>query len=282
MDDSIDDLLEVLSLSNKGETTFVGRGSGHEGYGLFGGHQLAQSIVSAYRSVSAERRLHSVHGFFLRGGDGNKNINYDVANIRDGRAFCQRRVTASQDDKQIFDLTASFHTPEKGPGVIAPTAPRGAEPPEGLPTFEECMQQVGPIFGEEWSEGPRPVEYRIENAPWAPNGPSEQGGINFWFRVRRQLPDEPEIHAAILAYMSDDCVADTLLIPYDRTWGTEGTMLVSLDHSMWFHAEARADEWIYVEQWPVAASGARGLAQARMWQGGQLVVSVAQEALTRF
>jgi len=82
--------------------------------------------------------------------------------------------------------------------------------------------------------------------------------------------------------MSDDCVADTLLVPYGRTWGTEGTMLVSLDHSMWFHSDARADDWIYVEQWPAAASGARGLAQARMWQNEQLVVSIAQEALTRF
>jgi len=282
VDDSIDDLIDLLSLSQEGEATYVGRGSGHEGYGLFGGHQLAQAIVSAYRSVDTERRLHSVHGFFLRGGDGKKSVSYDVEKIRDGRAFCQRRVAALQDAKQIFDLTASFHTPEPGPGVIAPTPPRDNEPPEGLPTFEECMQQVGPIFGEEWSEGPRPVEYRIESAPWAPNGPSEQGGINFWFRSRRRLADDPEIHAGILAYMSDDCVADTLLVPYGRTWGTEGTMLVSLDHSMWFHAQARADEWIYVEQWPVAAAGARGLAQARMWQNGQLVASVAQEALTRF
>ena len=282
MDDSTDDLLDLLSLSEQGEARFVGRGSGHAGFGLFGGHQLAQAIVSAYRSVDAQRRLHSVHGFFLRGGDGNQSISYDVESVRDGRAFCQRRVTGVQNDKQIFDLTASFQTPETGPGVIAPTPPRGAEPPDGLPTFEECMQEVGPIFGEEWSEGPRPVEYRIENAPWAPAGPSEQGGINFWFRARRSLTDEPAIHAAILAYMSDDCVADTLLVPYGRTWGSEGTMLVSLDHSMWFHSEARADEWIYVEQWPVAASGARGLAQARMWQNGELVASVAQEALTRF
>ena len=282
MGDSIDDLIDLLSLSQEGQATYVGRGSGHEGYGLFGGHQLAQAIVSAYRSVDSERRLHSVHGFFLRGGDGKKDVSYDVEKIRDGRAFCQRRVAALQDDKQIFDLTASFHTPEPGPGVIAPTPPRDNEPPAGLPTFEDCMQQVGPIFGEEWSEGSRPVEYRIENAPWAPNGPSEEGGINFWFRARRRLADDPEIHAGILAYMSDDCVADTLLVPYGRTWGTEGTMLVSLDHSMWFHAQARADEWIYVEQWPVAAAGARGLAQARMWQNGQLVASIAQEALTRF
>ena len=82
--------------------------------------------------------------------------------------------------------------------------------------------------------------------------------------------------------MSDDCVSDTLLVPFNRTWGTEGTMVVSLDHSMWFHRPARADEWIYVEQWPSTAYGSRGLAHARIWQDGQLVSSVAQEALLRF
>ena len=191
-------------------------------------------------------------------------------------------IKAIEKDKTIFDLTASFHTPEVGPGVISPSPPQHMEEPENLPTFEECMAEVGPIFGDEWSKGPRPVEYRIEHAPWSPTGPSETGGINFWFRARRALSDQPEIHAAILAYMSDDCVADTLLVPYGRSWGTEGTMLVSLDHAMWFHTEARADEWVYVEQWPVEASGARGLAESRMWQDDRLIASVAQEALTRF
>jgi len=282
VEDPINELLDLLALAEEESSSFVGPGSGHDEFGLFGGHQLAQAVVAAYRSVDSERRLHSIHAFFLRGGDGNQTITYEVENIRDGRTFCQRRVNGSQNNKQIFDLTASFHTPETGSGEISPAWPQDVQPPEGLPTFEECMEQVGPIFGEQWSEGPRPVEYRIEHAPWAPAGPSEQGGINFWFRARQPLPDDPQTHAAILAYMSDDCVADTLLVPYGRTWGTEGTMLVSLDHSMWFHTDARADDWIYVEQWPVSASGARGLAQARMWQNEQLVASIAQEALTRF
>ena len=282
VNDPISELLDVLDLEERDDKGFVGLGSGHGGYGLYGGHQIAQSIVAAYRSVGPERRLHSVHALFLRGGDGIQKIDYDVETIRDGRTFCQRRVTGSQNAKSIFDLTASFHTPEEGPGVISPPPPQYLEKPENLPTFEECMMEVGPIFGEEWSHGPRPVEYRIEHAPWSPTGPSETGGINFWFRARRPLSDEPEVHAGILAYMSDDCIADTLLVPHGRTWGTEGTMLVSLDHAMWFHAEARADEWIYVQQWPVEASGARGLAEARMWQNDRLVASVAQEALTRF
>tara|TARA_Y100000994_G_scaffold45410_2_gene35649 strand:- start:1013 stop:1861 length:849 start_codon:yes stop_codon:yes gene_type:complete len=282
VEDPIDDLLDVLDLTELGPSSFNGQSSGHGDYGLFGGHQLAQAIIGACKSVADERLLHSIHAFFLRGGDGHADIRYDVQSVREGRAFCQRRVTGIQQEKQIIDLTASFHLPEQGPTEIIPEAPRGNEPPSGLPTFEECIEEVGPIFGEEWSQGLRPVEYRIEHAPWSPSGPSPQGGINFWFRSRKDLPADPNIHSAILAYMSDDCLCDTLLVPYGRTWGSEGTMLVSLDHSMWFHAEAKADRWIYVEQWPVTSAGARGLAQGRMWQDGKLVASMSQEALVRF
>tara|TARA_Y100001934_G_C11952407_1_gene585529 strand:- start:277 stop:564 length:288 start_codon:yes stop_codon:yes gene_type:complete len=92
VDDPIDDLLSVLSLTEGNNSTFTGLGSGHDEFGLFGGHQLAQAVIAAYRSVDAERRLHSLHAFFLRGGDGKQTITYEVENIRDGRAFCQRRV----------------------------------------------------------------------------------------------------------------------------------------------------------------------------------------------
>ncbi len=112
MDNPIDDLLAVLSLDEHSNSTFTGPGSGHGEFGLFGGHQLAQAVIAAYRSVDTERRLNSLHAFFLRGGDGNQSVTYEVENIRDGRAFCQRRVNVIQNVKQIFDLSASFHTPE--------------------------------------------------------------------------------------------------------------------------------------------------------------------------
>jgi acyl-CoA thioesterase len=95
VNDPISELLDVLDLKERDDKGFVGLGSGHSGYGLYGGHQIAQSIVAAYRSVGPERRLHSVHALFLRGGDGIQKIDYDVETIRDGRTFCQRRVTGS-------------------------------------------------------------------------------------------------------------------------------------------------------------------------------------------
>ncbi len=282
MSDPVDELLDILDLAPAGHDRFTGSGSGRVEFGLFGGHQLAQSVVAAQRSVEPGRLLHSVHAHFLRGGDGAAAVDYTVERVRDGRAFCTRRVTGEQSGKAIFQLTASFHVPEEGNGLISPSMPEGLAAPETLPSFADCIAEVGPIFGEEWSLHDRPVDYRIAHAPWAPTGPSPRGGIDYWFRVNRAVSDEPGLHEAVLAYMSDDCLADVVLVPYGKTWGSEGVMMVSLDHSMWFHQPARADEWIYVEQWPDIATGARGLAHSRMWQDGKLVASCAQEALVRF
>ena len=282
MSDPLDALISALSPSLVGPDLFDGPPSGHSEFGLYGGHQLGQAVAAARGTVEPERNLHSIHAHFLRGGDGTRPVRYEVGRVRDGRAFCTRRVTASQEDAQIFTMTASFHSPEEGNGLISPEPPEGLTPPEQLPSFAECIAEVGPIFGKEWSLSPRPTEYRIAHAPWAPTGPSPRGGIDYWFRTPRPVDGPVGLHEALMAYMSDDCLADVVLVPYGRTWGSEGTMMVSLDHAMWFHQSARVDEWIYVEQWPDVATGARGLAHSRMWQDGRLVASCAQEALVRF
>ena len=282
MSDALDDLLATLDLGDAGDDRFIGPASGHVEFGLYGGHQMGQSVAAARRTVEAERSLHSIHCHFLRGGDGSQPVEYVVERIRDGRAFCTRRVTGVQNGKDIFMVVASFHTPEEGNGLISPEMPSGLADPESLPSFADCIAEVGPIFGDEWSLSPRPTEYRIAHAPWAPTGPSERGGIDYWFKCPRPIGDGLGIHEAVLAYMSDDCLVDVVLVPYGKTWGSEGTTLVSLDHAMWFHQPARVDEWVYVEQWPDVATGARGLVHSRMWQDGRLVASCGQEGLARF
>ncbi|HCB33709.1 MAG TPA: acyl-CoA thioesterase II [Acidimicrobiaceae bacterium] len=281
--------------------TFTGAGAGHDEYGLYGGHTMGQAVVAAARTVGDERRLNSLHAYFLRGGDGTAPVDYAVETVRDGRAFATRRVRATQRPagdraggeaageaaageigRRIIELAASFHTPETGSAEMSVPAPAGLADPETLPTFHECIAEVGPIFGEHWSNDPRPVDYRLAHAPWAPSGPSERGGIDFWFRAPHRMPDDPVMHAAVLVYMSDDCIADNVTVPYGRTWGSPGTHVVSLDHAMWVHRPVRVDEWVYVEQWPLVATGARGTSEARFWQDGRLVATALQEALARF
>lgn len=280
---ALEELLELLDLEQRDTTAdvFTGKGSGYDDFGLYGGHMLGQATAAAHRTIEPGRLLNSVHAFFLRGGDGMATVDYEVEHVRDGRSFCTRRVQAHQHERLIFDLTASFHVPEDGRADIACDVPTDLAPPESLPTYQECIAEVGPIFGERWSYLTRPVEYRIAHAPWAPTGPSPRGGIDFWFRAPRPLPDDPAIHASVMAYMSDDCISDNVLVPFGITWSADGTQVVSLDHAMWFHEPARADEWIYVEQRPLVAGGNRGTAEARFWQDGRLVATAVQEALAR-
>ena len=305
---ALQDLLDVRPVegtasSSVASTTFRGDSAGLEGMALFGGHLLGQAVASACKAVEQQEqqevaqqagqepgkqsRLHSLHSYFLLPGDGLLPVNYEVSEIRSGRSFCSRRVLARQgegaDAKQIFDMTASFHKPEQGRyEPMSVPAPTGLADPTSLPTFQDCIDELGPIFGEHWSHYPRPVEYRVARAPWLPVGASPQQGIDFWFRVQHQLPDDPTTHTALLAYMSDDCLSDNVGVPYGITAGTEDIMMVSLDHSMWFHQPVRADEWVFVQQWPLVAYGARGTAQAYFWQDGRLVATAVQEALTRF
>ena len=280
---ALDELLDLLDLQHNGDRadTFRGKGSGFDEFGLYGGHVLAQAVVAAQRTVDAGRLMNSVHAVFLRGGDGMADVEYTVDRVRDGRAFCSRRVQAHQFDRLIFELMATFHVPETGKVDIECPVPDDAPPPESLPTFQECIAEVGPIFGEQWSYMTRPVEFRLAHAPWAPTGPSPRGGIDYWFRAPRRLPDDPAIHEAVIAYMSDDCLADNVIVPYGVTWLDSEVQVASLDHAMWFHAPARADEWIYCEQRPLMAGGNRGTAEARFWQDGRLVATAVQEALAR-
>ena len=280
---AMDELLGQLDLQHDDEVadSFRGKGSGFDEFGLYGGHVLAQAVVAAQRTVDEGRLMNSVHAVFLRGGDGMAEVDYTVDRVRDGRAFCSRRAQAHQFDRLIFELMATFHVPETGKVDIECPLPDDAPPPESLPTFQECIAEVGPIFGEQWSYMTRPVEYRLAHAPWAPTGPSPRGGIDYWFRTPRRLPDDPAIHEAVIAYMSDDCLADNVIVPYGVTWLDSEVQVVSLDHAMWFHAPARADEWIYCEQRPLMAGGNRGTAEARFWQDGRLVATAVQEALAR-
>ena len=158
VDAALDELLDQLDLQHNGDgaDTFRGKGSGFDEFGLYGGHVLAQAVVAAQRTVEEGRLMNSVHAVFLRGGDGMAEVDYTVDRVRDGRAFCSRRAQAHQFDRLIFELMATFHVPETGKVDIECPLPDDAPPPESLPTYQECIAEVGPIFGEQWSYMTRP------------------------------------------------------------------------------------------------------------------------------
>ena len=234
---------------------------------MFGGQVAGQALVAAGRTVPVERAVHSLHAYFIRPGDPEVPIVYTVDRTRDGRSFSTRRVTAIQHGQAIFTLSASFHRLETGleHQVRMPAAPD----PDGMPERSRRLRQVE-------------IRYAGE-PPWArADGLAREPRSMVWMRARGQLPDDPLIHVCAVAYASDMSLLDSVLLAHGLTWDAEGLTAASLDHAMWFHGPFRADEWLLYAQESPAASGARGLAQGRIFRrDGRLIASVVQEGLIR-
>ena len=229
---------------------------------LFGGQVASQALCAAARTVPSDHAVNSLHAYFLRPGRYDLPVDYAVDRIRDGRSFTTRRVVAVQDGDAILNLDASFHRDEPGEEAQPPSPVPGAGAPEEGDDPEEPP----------WARG-RPIDMRM--ARGAPPGVRR-----VWVRVPAKLPDDPVLHAAMITFLSDmgpvGVVSGSLTLP------RQSRMMASLDHCMWFHHPARADEWLLYELEAVAGAHARGVARGSLWTlDGRLVVSLVQEVLAR-
>jgi acyl-CoA thioesterase II len=285
---AVDALLDVLDLRPLGGTRFEGSSPPVGPQRVFGGQVAGQALVAAGRTVEPGRSVHSLHGYFVRSGDPSEPIEYRVEPVRDGRSFSVRRSVAYQSDRPIFFMAASFQRPEEGldhhdPGPSTGTGPDEVPPPEDLPTMAERLARWPGRAGI-WGQVPRPIDLRYVGEPgWVPPGDRPaQDRQRVWMRIDGRLPDDPLLHACALAFASDLTLLDSVLSVHGEVWGPGGFVGASLDHALWFHRSARADEWFLYDSWSPSASGARGLAMGRMFtRDGRHIVTAVQEGLLR-
>ena len=284
MSTSLTDLLALLDLEKLEENLFRGQ-SQDLGWGtVFGGQVLGQALVAATRTVPVDRFVHSLHAYFLRPGDVKKPIIYEVDRIRDGGSFTTRRVVAIQSGNPIFHLSASFQKSESGFEHATPMPIGG--PPESMPTEQERLAKVAarlPPNLRERAVVERPFEMRTDDPDDDPLAPEPRAAKrSIWLRATAPLPDDPALHPALLAYMSDYQFVGTALAPHGITWIAPGMQVASIDHVMWFHRPFRCDEWLLHSVESPSASGARGLVRGQVYnREGLLVASTAQEGLIR-
>lgn len=279
---AVDHLLDLLDLTEVDETTFHGSSPPVGPQRVFGGQVASQALVAAGRTVDPARKVHSLHGYFVRPGDPAEPIRYSVENIRDGRSFSVRRCVAQQHDKTIFFMSASFQREEVGLDHHAP-APAGVPPPEQVPTMTERLSRYPDRAGY-WAMIPRPIDVRYVGEPGLvpPGGRPADPHQRVWMRVDGTLPDDPLLHACLLAYASDLTLLDSVLSVHGEVWGPGGVIGASLDHAMWFHRPFQANEWFLYDCWSPSAAGARGLATGRMFtRDGRHVGTAVQEGLLR-
>jgi acyl-CoA thioesterase-2 len=275
----LDRLVALLDLEKIEENIFRGVSPAHSPVRVFGGQVAGQALVAAGRTVPDERRVHSLHAYFIRGGDPSVPIVYEVDRIRDGRSFTTRRVVAIQHGKAIFSLSASFQKDE--PGIDhAEAMPEGVPAPETLPTLMERAE--GYAIGAH--SRPRPIDLRYVNEPpWVTRETGELPARNqVWMRADGKLPDQQLLHVCVLTYASDMTLLDSVLARHGVYWDTDKVLGASLDHALWFHRPFRADEWFLYDSVSPTASGARGLATGRFFGAdGTLIATVVQEGLLR-
>jgi acyl-CoA thioesterase II len=284
MSSAVQDLLSILDLEELEMNLFRGRSPQVGWQRVFGGQVIGQALVAACRTVDAAGRPpHSLHAYFLLGGDPKVPIIYEVDRIRDGRSFTTRRVVAIQHGQAIFTMAVSFHRDEPG---MTHQAPMPEVPlPEALPSEADIKERVLPLMPDpvrRYYERERPIEWRPVELDRYLGKRIENGRFHVWIRATGRLPDEPAIHQCVLAYASDMMLLDSALIPHGRTVFERSIMAASLDHALWFHRPFRADEWLLYAHDSPNLSGARGFARGLIFaRDGKLVASVTQEGLLR-
>ncbi|UOE45310.1 acyl-CoA thioesterase [Agromyces larvae] len=285
MNSPIEGLLSTLNLTNTGARTtediFTGPSQWMPRGRVFGGQVLAQSLIAATHTVEADRMLHSMHGYFLRPGDVAHPITFAVDRIHDGRSFSTRRTQAYQHGKPILSLIASFQTEDDGIEHQA-GIPADLPDPESLPAASEVLEAIDHDVARFWSRE-RAFDIRHIPAPIYLHADGERVPRQaLWMRAFGRLPDDPKLHRAALAYASDYSILEPILRAHGIAWVTPGLKIASLDHAMWWHRDARVDDWLLFTQESPSAGGGRGLSLGRIYtRDGLLVASVAQEGMVR-
>ena len=284
MSNVLDELVTLLALEQIELNLFRGQ-SQDLGWGtVYGGQVLGQALSAAVQTVPEERKVHSLHAYFLRPGAVDRPIVYEVDRIRDGSSFTTRRVVAIQKGRPIFNLSASFQVEE--PGFEHQDEMPEAPDPLSVPSQQELAARYVdklPEFIRPQALADRPFELRPLEGPTNPLDPQPREAKRmFWFKARAPLPDDPALHAYLLAYASDFSFLTTAMLPHAVSWLTPGMQVASVDHAMWFHQDVRVDDWLLHVVDSPKAHGARGLVRGRVFtRDGRLVASTAQEGLMR-
>jgi acyl-CoA thioesterase-2 len=277
-------LREVLELEQLDTNLFRSRTNQiNVNRSLFGGQILGQGLKAATETVASDRVCHSLHGYFLLAGASDIPVIYDVELTRDGGSFSTRRVVAKQRSRPIFHMELSFHRREEG--LEHAFSPHGDVPdPDQLPNVRQLLQKYGdrlPKAAAALASQEAIIEVKPVNPEVFMLRKQPVTHAQYWIRSSSSLPDDPLTHLSGLAYLSDYFLVSTALMNHAAAL-TKEVMMASLDHAMWFHAPARADEWILVEAVSPFAGGARGLTRAELYnRDRKLIASVAQEGLIR-
>jgi len=278
----LDDLITLLQLERIEENIFRGDSRDIGSAQVFGGQVLGQALSAAQHTVEG-RVAHSLHSYFLRRGDMDSPIIYEVDRARDGGSFSNRRVVAIQHGRPIFNFAASFQNPE--PGLDHQADMPDVPGPDGLKDLADIaadhLDQL-PVKLRRFMTDKRPFDFRPVESIVMGDPQPRKPFKHVWIRSVDKLPDDHALHQNLLAYVSDFELLGTATLPHGLPFGRGKVIMASLDHALWFHRKVRIDDWLLYAMDSPNASGARGFARGQLFtKDGKLVASTTQEGLVR-
>jgi len=271
--DSRNSLLEFIDCEELDLNLFRGQSKDFKYGQVYGGQVLGQAIKAAYGTVEEGRTIHSAHAYFLKRGDVDAPIIYEVDRSLDGGSFSSRRVVAIQHGRQIFHLSASFQKAEEGLEYFEKSVPPIEALNAALANPTTCLHSDQAEFFD--------IHYLSEEQVTKANS------IQYWFKTKNSLPDSLSCHQSVLAYISDMGLLRSSLVPHSdfqaaSTKAKPNLILASLDHAIWFHRPFRVDQWMFYDCHVQSTSNARGLSFGHIYtQDGTLVATTTQEGLIR-
>lgn len=250
---------------------------------MFGGMFLAQAMLCCRNSVPQNKRIHSLHCYFLRPGDTSIPVDYNVSVIRDGRRYSHREATAFQNNKELFRMVCSYAISSPGFNYNGFSAPRVPQPDDVTYTYTDFCRDQMPNPNYIRDVKARPFEIRYINPPQQFTKSDYIENQLMWMKLTVGIEDNPNTHDAGLAYLSDSTLIDHITLPHGKRWQDADFEGTSLDHAMWFHQSAKADEWLLFDQCVEWTGDGRGLASGRIYsEDGSLVATCMQEGLMQF
>lgn len=255
----------VFEIEPHGADVWIGESPAYPWGRIFGGLVIAQSLWAATQTVVEDHLLHSMHSYFILGGDPGEPVRYEVDRIRNGRSFTTRRVIARQSSGAIFNLSCSFQRHEDGAETQTGDFPVGVPDPQEAELVRE-------------GSGVDRINVDVDGAPRS----------MAWLRYPAAIGDDPRKHLCALAYISDTIAMDAVasshpkgIPPDDENWN-DWYMNASLDHAMWFHRVPKADDWSLFDIDGHGILRTRGLATGHAFSAdGDHLATIAQEGLIR-
>ncbi|HEY9034993.1 MAG TPA: acyl-CoA thioesterase II [Pseudomonadales bacterium] len=244
---------------------------------VYGGQVLAQAINAAGRTVARPLVLHSLHAYFLREGEPDLPVIFEVDRIRDGKTYTTRRVVAIQHGRPIFNVSLSYQVEEAGCIDHQPAMPV-VDAPEPLLNDELFYEQM---MGAQLQKG-WPIEYRQLEPVNIHQPEARPGRTSVWLKSQGELADDLALHQELLAYATDHLLLQTALRPHGKSAWNPAVKMATLDHALWFHRPFRIDDWLLHEMETVVAYGGRAFCRGQVFnRAGELVASTAQEGVIR-